>query len=536
MLKKEGFILSVVILIGAFLRFWQLGQVPVGATLDEMGYIYNAYSIAQTGKNVFGQNFPLFTWMVPGGFPFMPVPIYLSAIVIKLLGFSLTTGRLLSAVLGIIDIFILFLIVRSLFGKISLALLSALFLAISPWHLHFSRSAYDPNYSLFFYLLGISTFLWEVKRNKTPILSLLSFLIAVYSYRGMSIIALPLFAVIVWYAIVALRILKKQLIGFIIGVFIIIFSLISVISVYKSSYTAEGTAIFNNPKMTEEINKASREAQGPLIVKRIFINKPTYIVNSIRENFVKSMSFEYLFLYTEPYAIYSIWSRGRLYFLDILFIGFGVFFLFLLKKKEAVFVLLLLLIGAIPGAIGGFPVSARNLFQAAIFPVFTAAGVIFIVQDKLFKKLKYVIPISILILYSYALTSYLFDYYGRYAFGQAEAWGKSFKDVSAYILDNKDKRESIFIGPTTHGDFIQFAFYAKITAEEVQTIWERSNHKHEGPFKYKNITFLPTCSIIEKARLKNSSVYITHAGCNDDATPSAAIKDYWGNDIWRIYQ
>ena len=33
-------ILGIIILLSAFLRFWQLGSIPVGVTHDEMGYIY----------------------------------------------------------------------------------------------------------------------------------------------------------------------------------------------------------------------------------------------------------------------------------------------------------------------------------------------------------------------------------------------------------------------------------------------------------------------------------------------------------------
>lgn len=534
-MKKEGFILSVVILIGAFLRFWQLGQVPFGATLDEMGYIYNAYSISQTGKNVFGQSFPLFTWMVPGGFPFMPIPIYLSAPLFWILNLSLTTGRLLPAFFGTVDLLLVYILVKQLFQKSSLALLASLFLAISPWHLHFSRSAYDINYALFFYLSGIVIFLWENKKKKLPIISVISFLLAIFSYRGMSIIAIPLFAILFWYASRVLRSNRRQLIGFVVGVFIIGACFFSVILLYKSSYTAEGIALFNNPKMSDDINRFSREARGPLILKRIFFNKPTYIINTFRENYVKSMSFEFLFLFGEGNAIYSIWSRGKMYFVDLFFVILGIGYLYSLRKKEMVFITLLLLIGALPGGIGGFPISARNFFQSALFPIFSASGVIFLIDKVDLKILKYFSTIFIAILYIYAFSSYLFDYYERYAYQQAEAWGKSFKDMSAIIIEGKDKYQKILIGPTTHGDFIQLAFYSKLKSKEVQEAWKYSDKKHEGPFTYENITFLPLCSITEKTVQEKSTMYITRGSCNEEATPSAYINDFWQNPVWKIY-
>lgn len=43
-------ILVGIILVAIILRFWQLGIVPAGVTHDELGYMYNSYSIAKTGQ------------------------------------------------------------------------------------------------------------------------------------------------------------------------------------------------------------------------------------------------------------------------------------------------------------------------------------------------------------------------------------------------------------------------------------------------------------------------------------------------------
>ncbi len=75
---KRHLVLFLILLLAIVLRFWQLGDVPYGVTHDEMGYIYNAYSISQTGKNVFSESFPFLTWMNMQGWPFLPLPIYLS--------------------------------------------------------------------------------------------------------------------------------------------------------------------------------------------------------------------------------------------------------------------------------------------------------------------------------------------------------------------------------------------------------------------------------------------------------------------------
>ncbi len=76
-MKKSVVIMVLILFLASFLRLWQLGVVPFGMTHDELGYSYNAYSIAQTGKNVFGEKLPLLTWVAKGD-AFLPTTMYLT--------------------------------------------------------------------------------------------------------------------------------------------------------------------------------------------------------------------------------------------------------------------------------------------------------------------------------------------------------------------------------------------------------------------------------------------------------------------------
>src|SRR3989344_6142247 len=62
--------LLFLIIISLLLRVYKLGEIPPGVTNDEIGYIYNAYSIVRTGKNIYGEQFPLITRMAVA---FLPV-------------------------------------------------------------------------------------------------------------------------------------------------------------------------------------------------------------------------------------------------------------------------------------------------------------------------------------------------------------------------------------------------------------------------------------------------------------------------------
>src|SRR3989338_5203184 len=263
---KSKTVLLFIIILAAILRFLYLGAVPLGITHDEMGYIYNAYSIAKTGRNVFGELLPVFTWMTRGGFPFMPVPIYSLVPLFWILPLSPAVARFIPALLGVIDVALLYFITLRLFKHTPLALLSALFLGISPWHLHFSRSAYDANYALFYFLCAIAAYLWEIPKKRIPWICVLSFAAAMFSYRGMSILFFPIGTVLYWFSSSTRSIRPKQRIGFILSLALSWLDRNTTDFLNEDEYTKEGMQVFTNPKTQKELDTKIRKANGPLFI------------------------------------------------------------------------------------------------------------------------------------------------------------------------------------------------------------------------------------------------------------------------------
>ncbi|MDP3941485.1 MAG: glycosyltransferase family 39 protein [bacterium] len=540
-IKNRRFVaLCLILLIATALRIYQLGSVPFGVTHDELGYIFNAFSISKTEANVFGEKFPFLTWMVEGGFPFLPVPIYVSSVFFFFLPLSSFSGRLPSALLGIGDVFLLYLLVRRLFSSERLALLSSFFLAISPWHLHFSRSAYDPNFALFFFLLGSVVFLWEAEKKVFPLLSTVSFFLAVFSYRGMSVIFFPLALLLLWFIRQDFRMKGQQFLLRLLSVGFVAASFFMIVSLYGQSYTKEAL-FFNDPKLQESVDKEIREAKGSLQLRRIFLNKATFLLGTLSSNYLNTYSPEFLFLHTEPHTIYSIWSRGRVYFVDIFFIATGIFYLMSRKKRAAIFIFGCILLGGLPGMIGGMPYSARNFFIALFLPVLTAGGVLGVLN---YCKKRYtysVAVLAIMLVYSYSLGHYLFDYYERYAYQAAESWAKSLKDVSVLINSEKNSHDEVIVGNATFGDLVQYAFYAHISAERVQASWQDRLVSQTGPseFQLENVRFFRDCQVVapkQEDEKERKVLLIQHDDCDKKHTPSLKIQDYFGNTVWKVYE
>jgi 4-amino-4-deoxy-L-arabinose transferase-like glycosyltransferase len=141
-MKRTVYIaLILIIILGTILRFYQLGEAPAGLYIDEAGQGYSAYSILQTGKDEFGKPWPI----VFRSFTDFKTPVYtyLIAPIIPFLGLNSFTVRFPSAIFGVMTLPVLFLLIKKLSKNQTLALLATLLLAISPWHILFSRTDYE---------------------------------------------------------------------------------------------------------------------------------------------------------------------------------------------------------------------------------------------------------------------------------------------------------------------------------------------------------------------------------------------------------
>src|SRR5258708_2472864 len=186
---KRNILLSLVLvfLLGTFLRFYKLAQIPSGLEQDETSIGYNAYSILQTGKDEYGKKMPLY-FKAFGEYK-LPGYIYASVLPIKYFGLNAFGVRFVSALSGSLTILLIFALTKELFEKHAardtLALFSAAFLALNPWHLHFSRGAFEVTLAFFFLVFGLLAFLLAVKRKKLFFLigSVVLFTLSLYTYN-----------------------------------------------------------------------------------------------------------------------------------------------------------------------------------------------------------------------------------------------------------------------------------------------------------------------------------------------------------------
>lgn len=186
---KLLFLVSILILAG-FLRLWQLGTLPVGFTPDEASFGYDAYSILHTGRDQWGHLLPI-TLESFGDFK-SPLYTYLAIPSVALFGLTEFAVRLPNALIGIVAVFVLYLLLGEI-GKLSkleekrtllLQQSGALLLSISSWHTMMSRGAFEANLITLFIPLGIYFFLKSFQSTLYSVLCTIVFGLSLFTYHS----------------------------------------------------------------------------------------------------------------------------------------------------------------------------------------------------------------------------------------------------------------------------------------------------------------------------------------------------------------
>jgi 4-amino-4-deoxy-L-arabinose transferase-like glycosyltransferase len=182
-------ILAVVVLATA-LRVYQLKDVPAGLFCDEAALGYDAYAIGKAGIDEAGQRFPLFFWSFGVSYK-NPVFVYAAVIPVKLLGLDEFSVRLTSALFGVGAVIGIFFLGRALFTP-WVGFFAAVLLTVCPWHLHFSRIAFELISFPFLFVIG-ATLLVRFTQGRRTLPAAMFFLgMCMYAY-AIADLFVPLF-------------------------------------------------------------------------------------------------------------------------------------------------------------------------------------------------------------------------------------------------------------------------------------------------------------------------------------------------------
>jgi len=387
----------------------------------------------------------------------MPLYIYLLAPIVGLFGLNEFTVRSLSAISGIFALLAIYLITFQIWKREKLALLSTFLLAISPWHILYSRGTFEGNLGLTLFTYGFYFLLKFIEKNtvKNLSLSVLIFTLSMYSYQSQRLVV-PLLGLIAFFLIFKrIVVLKTKLIIPIILAFLLMLPILSLMFQPGSYHRAFGVSIF------------SRESPVPGWIEGqdsgIFVNN---------QYFLRGRQLAALYLsYFSPRNLFfegdSNLQRGAenfSAFYGILFpaLILGLVLLFRDKRQETRLLASWILIAPIPAALTSDPFHTyRSLLLFFPLTILISAGV-FKINDYL--KSRYFIGIVLCILIV-NLSQFLYSYFVLTPAARATDWDYGYRQMVEFISTQTDYEKVVIDDLKTEG-YIHFLFFNRTKPDQ----------------------------------------------------------------------
>lgn len=440
-IKNHKFLL-IILLISTILRLWDLGSIPPHLRNDEAALGYNAYSILSTGKDEQGEFLPIlfksFGDWKPGLYIYLTLPF------VATLGLNEWAVRLPAAISGIFGVYLIYLLVLSLLKNRRFALASAFSLAISPWHIAFSRGAWEAQVSVTLILVGLLFLIKALNQNS-------KYLIICAGFFGLSLLtshsAKPAIPLLLSSILIAYwrRIIKIPIrIIFLSSLLILALSFPVILSFFNGKSTRINSLLFTNKYQNTKVE----------ITIRDFL-----------KNWTSHYSLSALFLNGDGNPQHSAVDSGAFITFDIIFLFLGLKTLVSLKeiKKETrVFIITLLILSSLSSALTSEGVNfVRYLVTLILLNIIIGLGMTNFKKNLLW---------SILLVF-YILSFLLFmDAYFIHNSAKNPAWQTGYKELVKFVTPIQRNFQKIYIPQGGDQPYIFFLFYQKYSPEKFQAI------------------------------------------------------------------
>jgi len=444
--------LIIVLTFSLFLRVYKLNSLELFG--DELDVGYQAYSLLKTGKDYMGQTFPTYIhslseWRAP-------LLMYATAPFVAIFGLNEWGVRLAPVFFGVLSIYLLYLLVRKLSKNEKLGLITSFILAITPWHLHYSRAAFEVTLLLSLVLGGTLMFL-----NKKWLISAILFGLSFYTYNTANIFVL-------FFGLSLLFIARPKIVGnkkiISAGVVLFIILVPLIISIFSGTGRERFSliSIFNNPKTIAQVVYKRNSGVNPKL-ERIFYNKGVYWAKEFFSNYLTAFSPQFLFLTGDPNPRHSSPLFGQLYLVFAPLILLGLMAIFKNKNKQLKQVVFSwLLIAPIAGSltVGGGNQATRLFLMVVPLAILVALGLSQI-------KIK-LINLGIFAVFGFCTLFYFHELTVHYSKESFKYWHYGFEESFSWLAENQDDFDQIIVNNSYEPGLLRYLFWTKANPRDFQ--------------------------------------------------------------------
>lgn len=468
------FPLILIFVLGILLRFVYLGSQPFPINGDEASQGYNAWSIANFGTDEYGNKLPLY-FPSAGDYKY-PVYNYLSAPIVKLFGMNDFTTRFLSAFSGVLLIGVIYKLAELLTNSRKIALLAALFTAISPWSLIYSRTSSLSNLALFFSTTGIYFLISGIMEKSHWLrnfgLAFGLFFLAIFTHQSARIFIPGFLALLGIYLMVNrsqkefIKIWKPVVIMSVIFIGITAASLIP----WESRARAEGLSVFSNSAQRDNFIEETKREMGlgdptPPVITRIFFNKYAVLGWEIGGRYLSHFSPLYLLVQGDIVQLNSVPNMGVLYLLDGVFLLVGIGLCLAKPSFPRMVLLFILLASPLPAAASiETPSAQRQLIGLSGFLITTAIGLSFLLESLHSRRvLKLLVLVVVTGGYLYLFSFFLVNFFKVKAVHKPYGSDQGYQEMVEAVWQEKGKYEAVVMPVSP---YIHFLYRMQIPPQE----------------------------------------------------------------------
>ena len=462
--------LILILVLSALLRFWNLGSYPA-LNADEAAIGYNAYSLIQTGMDEHGNKWPIqfqsFNDYKPGFYFYLVLPF------VKVFGLNEWAVRIPSATFGVLSVLVIYLFVKELFNDERLGLISSLFLAISPWHIHFSRGGWEVNVATFFILLGMWLLIKATKNKKYYIYGLIPLILSLYTYHAARIIA-PLLGI--GYLIFYWRSIKNNLKHFLIAIGISLMVLIPLgIDMVKPDAISRvaGVGLFADIGPINRINEQrGQHADIQSIPAKILHNKFVNYGLEFFENWLEHYHGLFLFVSGDEIQRNKVPETGQMYLYCAVLLVIGLWKIFKDGDKGWKIILWWLVFAPVAAALTfQSPHALRAQNMVIPLNIISAYGCLQILSWLEKNKNKSItmfgkILLSLVIILGFARYQHMYWIHMAKEYPYSSQYG--IKELVNYVSENQEKYNKVYITERYDQPYILFLFYMKYSPLKFQ--------------------------------------------------------------------
>ena len=481
-LAPELVLLTIIFLIGSFLRLYRLDLAPPALNWDEASHGYNAFSILASGRDEWGNKFPTI-FRAFGDFK-LPVYIYLTTIPVKLFGLTAFAVRFISALAGSLAIVGVYWLVNNLFPQLkyrlgknsfSLGLVSAFILAFLPWHFFISRPALEANLSLSFIIFGFAALKQGQKHSLLTTLGLLLLGLSLHTYNSARVFV-PLL-LIVWFFLQRRQLKLNPGLVFGILIFAISLALMTQQVISGSALARYQKLTLLNPGVVYQIGQSRLASTLPEPLPRLIYNRPVYFLLTLGRNYLNFFTPQ--FIYQSSGAQWQFAIPGmNLFGLPVLILA--ILGLVICSKRQRLdrsytFLIAWLLLAPLPAALTADPPQAlRPLYMiipVAILASFGLGRYLAIFEVK--PRLKLACAFIAFAVITLAFAKYWRVYWQIYRTEFAASWQDGYQQMYDFVLANNAKYDKIIITKVLGEPHIYLAFYGQLPPRQ---LWPESDN------------------------------------------------------------